>query len=97
MKDDMFEELVASVKEGGAILQGKKQPSRVFTTEAPDVKLIRNRYHLSQTKFAKLLGISVRTLQNWEQHRRTPHGTALRLLQVATMYPEALIACMGKE
>lgn len=91
MKDDIFKELLASVKEGGAILRGEKQPSRVFTVGVPDVRFIRNRYHLSQKMFAKLLGISVKTLQNWEQHRRVPHGPALRLLQVAAIHPEALI------
>ena len=91
MKEDIFEELLASVKEGGAILRGEKQPSRIFTIGVPDVKFIRNRYHLSQKMFAELLGISIKTLQNWEQHRRVPHGPALRLLQVAAIHPKALI------
>jgi len=91
MKEKIFKELLASVKEGGAILRGEKHPSRVFTVGVPDVRLIRNRYHLSQKMFAELLGISVKTLQNWEQHRRSPHGPALRLLQVAAIHPEALL------
>ena len=59
----MFEELVESVREGGAVLRGEKEASRKFVVEAPNVKEIRERYELSQTEFAALLGISVKTLQ----------------------------------
>jgi putative transcriptional regulator len=54
------------------------------------VKLIRQRYALSQSEFAALLGVSIKTLQNWEQGRRTPHGAARILLQVAAKHPEAV-------
>ncbi len=90
MKDELFEELVASVREGGAILRGKKAPSRVFVVEGPDVKEIRSRYGLSQSDFAAMLGISVGTLRNWEQERRAPEGPARVLLQVAAKHPEAV-------
>ena len=76
MNDDLFNELVASVEEGGAILRGEKEASRTHVVEDPDVAAIREGYGLSQAKFAALLGISVRTLQNWEQGRRHPHGPA---------------------
>lgn len=90
MSDELFEELLESVREGGAILRGEKEPSRSFVVESPDVKLIRERYALSQSEFATLLGVSVRTLQNWEQGRRTPQGPARVLLQVAARHPEAV-------
>ena len=90
MNDDLFSELLDSVREGGAILRGEKEASRTFTLEAPDVKQIREQYKLSQTEFAALLGISVKTLQNWEQGRRNPHGAARVLLQVAAKHPEAV-------
>jgi putative transcriptional regulator len=90
MKDELFAELVESVREGGAILRGEKTPSRIFEFEAPNVKLIRESYQLTQSQFARLLGISVNTLQNWEQGRRTPEGPARILLQVAAKHPEAL-------
>ena len=64
MDDELFAELLESVREGGAILRGDKEGSRTFTLEAPDVKQIREQYKLSQTEFAALLGISVKTLQN---------------------------------
>ena len=90
MNDELFNELIESVREGGAILRGEKTPSRRFEIEAPDVKVIRERYELSQSEFAALLGVSIKTLQNWEQGRRTPHGAARVLLQVADKHPEAV-------
>ena len=90
MKDELFNELVVSVREGGKILRGKTQPSRSFIIEAPDVKEIRANYKLSQNKFAALMGISVKTLRNWEQGRRSPEGAARVLLQVAAKHPEVI-------
>lgn len=90
MKDELFDELVASVREGGAILRGKKTPSRAFAVDGPDVKEIRSRYGLSQSEFAAMLGISVGTLRNWEQGRRAPEGPARVLLQVAAKHPEVV-------
>jgi putative transcriptional regulator len=90
MKDEMFDELVASVREGGKILRGKAKPSRSFVVAIPDVKKIRNNYKLSQPEFAALMGISVKTLQNWEQGRRVPEGAARVLLQVAAKHPDVI-------
>ena len=90
MRDEMFKELVESVREGGAILRGETKPAREFVVGGPDVKRIRASYRLSQSEFAALLGISVKTLQNWEQGRRTPDGPARVLLQVAAKHPEAV-------
>lgn len=90
MNDELFAELVESVREGGAILRGESTPSRKFVIEAPDVKQIREQYDLSQREFSMLLGISIKTLQNWEQGRRTPHGAARILLQVAAKHPQAV-------
>ena len=90
MKDELFEELVASVREGGAILRGEATAARKFVVAGPDVKRIRANYNLSQGEFAALLGISVATLRNWEQGRRTPEGPARILLQVAAKHPEAV-------
>ncbi len=90
MKDELFNELVSSVREGGRILRGKASPSRKFVIETPDVKKIRADYKLSQIEFAALMGISVSTLRNWEQGRRTPEGSARVLLQVAAKHPEVI-------
>jgi putative transcriptional regulator len=90
MNEELFAELIESVREGGAILRGEKEPSRTFVVEGPDVKSIREQYQLSQSQFASLLGISVKTLQNWEQGRRSPQGPARVLLQVAAKHPDAV-------
>ncbi len=90
MNEALFDELLESVREGGAILRGEAKPARSFAVHGPDVKRIREGYELTQSEFATLLGISVRTLQNWEQGRRTPHGAARVLLQVAEKHPEAV-------
>jgi putative transcriptional regulator len=95
MKKEMFDELIKSVKEGGAIIRGEKEPSRVFKIDAPDIKAIRGKINLSQKDFANMLGISPRTLQNWEQDRRSPNGPALVLLKVAEKHPEAVWDTVG--
>ncbi len=91
MRDELFEELKESIKQGGKILKGKKKPSREFRFENPDPKKIRERLGLSQNKFAQMLGISTSTLQNWEQGRRKPEGPAKVLLNVAAKYPDAVL------
>ncbi|EKD42401.1 MAG: transcriptional regulator, XRE family [uncultured bacterium] len=91
MKKEMFDELLESVHEGGAMLKGKIKPSRTFDLKNPDVKKIRAKLSLSQCQFAKLMGISIGTLKNWEQGRRYPQGPARVLLGVAATHPQALI------
>jgi len=90
MKDELFTELLESVREGETILRGEKLPSRAVTIEKTDVQQIRAAYRLSQNEFATLLGISLGTLRNWEQGRRAPQGPARVLLQVAARHPDAV-------
>jgi putative transcriptional regulator len=97
MKDELFAELVASVREGGSILRGAAPVSRTFTILPPDVKSIRDGFGLTQEQFAALLGISVRTLRNWEQGRRVPEGSARVLLKVAAKHPEAVLDVVQSE
>lgn len=96
MNDTLFRELMDSVKQGGAIVRGDAKPSRVFDFDNPDVKAIREKYGLSQNKFAKLLGISASTLRNWEQGRRNPEGPARILLAIAAKHPEAILDSVYK-
>ena len=94
MRDELFNELLESVREGGAILRGESQASRTFEVgegEAVDVASVRRRFGLSRPKFAALLGISSRTLEGWEQGRREPEGAAKVLLRVAAKHPEAVL------
>jgi putative transcriptional regulator len=90
MKDELFNDLEASVQEMVGILRGQVQASRVTVVDSPDVKRIRDGYHLSQGEFAAMLGISVKTLRNWEQGRRSPEGPARVLLRVAARHPQAV-------
>lgn len=91
MKKELFEELIESVRQGGAILRGERKASRVLRFKEPNVQKIRKQYGLSQQKFAALMGISVATVRNWEQGRRKPQGAARVLLHVAARHPEALL------
>ncbi len=79
---------------GMEILDGLRQLKRGEVgrvINVPPVATIRERTGLSQAKFASLLGVSVRTLQEWEQGRRAPSGAARTLLMVAAKNPRALL------
>lgn len=91
MKEELFNELVESIRESGEIRRGQKSPSRAFVVDGPNIKEIRSTYNLSQKEFAAMLGISLGTLRNWEQGRRTPNGPAKVLLRVAARHPEAIL------
>jgi putative transcriptional regulator len=64
-------------------LAGLSQPS--------SAKDIRDKLKLSQSAFAELLGVSMRTLQGWEQGRREPQGPAVALLRIAEQHPEVFL------
>jgi putative transcriptional regulator len=79
---------------GLEILQGLREIKRGEhgrVINVPSVTLIRERTGLSQARFAELLGVSVRTLQEWEQGRRAPSGAARTLLLIAQRNPKALV------
>jgi putative transcriptional regulator len=96
MKEPMFEELLASVREAGAILRGQKKPSRRTVTSASGVRGIRERTSLSQSEFARLIGVSVKTLQNWEQARRLPTGPAATLLSIIEYDPALAVKAIHR-
>ncbi|OGH04094.1 MAG: hypothetical protein A2600_14105 [Candidatus Lambdaproteobacteria bacterium RIFOXYD1_FULL_56_27] len=92
MEDKLFDELCESIKEAKQIAKGKLAPAKVdFTGKQLPITEIRQRFKLSQAKFAKLLGVSVDSLQNWEQGRRNPTGSAKMLLRVAALHPMAIL------
>jgi len=72
-------------------LQELKRGENGRVTVVPDVAAIRGKTGLSQARFAELLGVSVRTLQDWEQGRRSPSGAARTLLLVADRNPKAIL------
>ncbi len=85
MKRNIGQELlegIEAIKAGGGVCH---------TVELPeDVKAVRAKTGLSQQAFAGVLGVSVRTLQEWEQGRRKPQGPARALLAIASRHPSVL-------
>jgi putative transcriptional regulator len=123
MKEELFNDLLESVEEAGAIRRGeqpaekvsvykgkvlvevreqdetvwalgeaaeelqRKHPVESLPLVNPKPKFIRESLRQTQEGFAELLGVSVRTLQNWEQGHRKPQGPSRRLLSVASAHP----------
>ena len=97
MDKELFADLVQSIKEAVAISKGESAPSRSFTVAAPDVKQVREKTGLSQSAFAQMIGVKVKTLQNWEQHRREPTGAAVALLTIFDRVPEVALKALHAE
>ena len=91
MDKALFDDLVQSLKEARAIVKGEAKPSRQFDFTSPDVKVVREQIGLSQSEFARLMRVSIKTLQNWEQHRRHPTGPAAALLKIVSTSPEVAL------
>jgi putative transcriptional regulator len=94
VKDSAFHELLTSVRQAGRIRRGAARPARVTRFKPTDVQAVRARLGASQAEFALMIGVSVATLRNWEQGRRTPDGPALALLRVAERNPKAVIEAL---
>ncbi|MSV30018.1 MAG: helix-turn-helix domain-containing protein [Bryobacterales bacterium] len=94
MKDEAFRELVASVRQAGSIRRGRLKAARTTVFRPMEVKVVRAKLGASQSEFALMIGVSVGTLRNWEQGRRTPDGPALALLRVAAKDPGAVAAAL---
>lgn len=90
MKRQDFEELIIGVRQAGKIRRGELKAARVTEFKPADVRSVRLKLKKSQAKFAMMIGVSVSTLQNWEQGRRTPEGPARALLRVAEANPRAV-------
>lgn len=97
MNDHLFQDLLASIKEMKAIEKGTAKPARKTVLTRNRVTNLRQRLGISQPKFAQMMGISVRTLQNWEQGHREPTGPAMVLLQVAEKRPDAVLESIVAE
>jgi putative transcriptional regulator len=80
-------DLLESVKQ-----MRRGQAARVTKVKLPAAAEARAKTGLSQQDFASLLGVSARTLQDWEQGRREPTGAAKTLLRVAASHPKILLA-----
>ena len=86
----MFNELMESIREMDAIQKGKRQPSRVIEYPEIQVKQLRESIGISQEKFALMLGVSKRTVENWEQGRAKPNAQAALLIRLVARYPETM-------
>ncbi|MBU1044939.1 MAG: helix-turn-helix domain-containing protein [Candidatus Omnitrophica bacterium] len=91
MKKSEFQDLLTSIDQARKIHKGKLKPGRTFKFNPVMVKNIRKKLNVSQAEFAYMIGVSVNTLQNWEQGRRRPDGPALALLKIAEADPKAVI------
>ncbi|MGH8582742.1 MAG: helix-turn-helix domain-containing protein [Gammaproteobacteria bacterium] len=94
MNSKMFTALLESVQEMDVIAKGKSKPARAFRYPDPEVKAIREHTGLSQSRFARLIGVSTYTLENWEQGRRRPTGPARALLKIVESDPEGTIRAL---
>lgn len=89
MNKKNFAELLQSVKETGKIMRGEMKPSRQFVfDDKEDIQEVRLGFNASQSEFAQFMGVSINTLQNWEQGRRHPTGPAKVLLRIVVRKPE---------
>jgi putative transcriptional regulator len=94
MEEKNFERLLESLSQAVQIKNGEIEPSRIFKFNALDVKKLRANLKKSQSEFAKMIGISITTLRNWEQGRRKPVGPAQALLRVVQANPQAVLEAL---
>ena len=92
-KRDLFSELQQSIAEFREFDAGRLKLRR-YEVREPDIAAIRRKTRLSQQSFAALIGVSLRTLQNWEQGHRRPTGPARALLTIVRANPKAAIRAL---
>jgi putative transcriptional regulator len=102
MRDKLFQELLESVRQMNAIELGKLKPGRRYTAaeilgpERMALVLARRGTGLTQHGFAEVVGVSPRTVEQWEQGRRKPSGAARTLIHVMAAHPEIVIETVAK-
>src|SRR5438552_2032464 len=90
-----FDQLVKGVREMKRHMAGRSvRGARTTELAEPDIRAIREAARISQSQFAKLIGVNVRTLQNWEQHRTRPTGPARALLKIVASDPKSAIKAL---
>jgi putative transcriptional regulator len=96
MDDKMFADLLQSVRDMGAHMQGKAvRGARIFEIAEPEARAVREVTKLTQSEFAELVGVPVKTLQNWEQKRTRPAGPARALLRAIANNPKAVLKALA--
>lgn len=100
MSDETFARVTRSFEQAAAHARGEEVGARVTMVMVPptprrrsgkQIAALRHRLKQSQSGFARLLNVSARTMQAWEQGMRIPSGAALKLIAVAEKHPEALL------
>lgn len=91
MKDKLFNQLIESIEQAKSIRDGVMEPARSYPIPEPDVKAIRQNIGASQSEFARLISVSLDTIKNWEQARRSPTGPAKVLLKLLEVDPKHTI------
>ena len=96
MDKQHFDQLIKGVREMKRHMAGESvRGTRVSEVPEADVVAIREAAQLSQSQFARLIGVNLRTLQNWEQHRTRPTGPARALLKAVARDPETAIRLLA--
>ena len=85
---DLGAEILAGLEEIQSFKKGEKKLKTTKLSAPSSPHVIRARLNMSQAAFAAMLGVSKRTLQDWEQGRREPQGPAIALLRIAEQHPE---------
>lgn len=85
---DLGAEILAGLEEIKSFKSGEKKLKTTVLSEPSAPHVIRAKLKMSQAAFAAMLGVSKRTLQDWEQGRREPQGPAIALLRIAEQHPE---------
>lgn len=80
MDKELFNDLVESMEQMVAIEKGEIQPARVHRHHLPNVKSLREASGMKQEEFALAVGVSSSLVQSWEQNRRVPSGSSLKIL-----------------
>ena len=88
---DIGAEILEGLKEIQEYKKGKIKLRTTRLSAPSEPKAIRSKLELSQSAFARMLGVSLRTLQDWEQGRRQPQGPAIALLRIAEQHPNVFV------
>lgn len=95
MDKQHFDQLVKGVRDMKRQMVGKTvHGARITQMEEADVRAIREAARISQSQFAELIGVNLRTLQNWEQRRTKPTGPARALLKIVASNPKSAIEAL---
>ncbi len=96
MDKEHFDQLVTAVCQMNRHMAGKVvRGAKITELSEPDVRTIREAAKISQSQFAKLIGVTLRTLQNWQQRRTRPTGPVRALLKIVASDPKSAIEALN--